>query len=207
MNISYSWHEIMKRIKRIIIHLFVIALGLTAGAGCYHHAMLYERQQARARETVTYPAPTPEAAEEQEIGSVICTNKVFLHTKNPKSDYADVRMEEYYDSLGLLAACVEAEAGNQSLLGKRLVVDVVLNRVDDPDWPDTIEGVITQSGQFTTWESGAINRADPSTESYEAVRLEMEDRLCRDIFYFTAGGYGAYGTPWGCVEDHYFSGK
>lgn len=52
--------------------------------------------------------------------------------------------EAYYDSLELLAMCVEAEAGNQGLIGKRYVVDVILNRVDDEDYPDNIVDVIMQ---------------------------------------------------------------
>ena len=60
----------------------------------------------------------------------------------------EIAEEEYWDSLELLAICVEAEAGNQSLEGKRLVVDVILNRVDDRSgvWGDDIASVITQRG-------------------------------------------------------------
>lgn len=43
----------------------------------------------------------------------------------PSQEYTtctiDIAEEEYWDSLELLAICVEAEAGNQSLEGKRLV--------------------------------------------------------------------------------------
>ena len=54
----------------------------------------------------------------------------------------ELEEEMYYDSLEYLAACVEAEAGNQPLYGRQLVVDVVLNRIDDPDFPDNIYDVI-----------------------------------------------------------------
>lgn len=50
--------------------------------------------------------------------------------KNDNEDAAEISEEIYYDSLEYLACLVEAEAGNQDELGKRLVVDVVLNRVD-----------------------------------------------------------------------------
>lgn len=55
-------------------------------------------------------------------------------------DPVDIEEEEYWDSLELLAICVEAEAGNQGLQGKRLVADVILNRAEDHSgqWPDTI---------------------------------------------------------------------
>ena len=58
----------------------------------------------------------------------------------------DLELEYYYDSLELLALCVEAEAGDQGLYGKKLVADVVLNRVDSPDFPDNITDVILQCG-------------------------------------------------------------
>jgi spore germination cell wall hydrolase CwlJ-like protein len=55
-------------------------------------------------------------------------------------------LEDYYDQLELLALCVEAEAGNQDQMGKRLVVDVILNRVDSPNYPnDTAETTHSES--------------------------------------------------------------
>lgn len=117
----------------------------------------------------------------------------------------EVTEEEYYDSLELLALCVEAEAGNQSLEGKRMVVDVILNRVDHPDWPNTIAEVIAQPYEFTTYWDGSIDRVDPKEETFEAVRMELESRTWTKLYYFTANSYGKYGTPWEKVGDHYFS--
>lgn len=79
---------------------------------------------------------------------------IQARAQEPDLHQEELAEEEYYDSLELLALCVEAEAGNQDLTGKRMVVDVVLNRVDAPDWPDTIEGVITQPYAF----SGLLGR-------------------------------------------------
>lgn len=111
-----------------------------------------------------------------------------------------------YDNLELLAVCVEAEAGNQSLEGKRLVVDVILNRVDSVEWPDTVKEVIEQPVQFASyWDGGMESIVEPSEETYEAIRIEIEERSYPSIYYFTADDYGAYGTPWRQVEDHYFS--
>ena len=112
-----------------------------------------------------------------------------------------------YDSIDLIALSAEAEAGNQDLEGKRLVVDVILNRVDDPDFPNTVREVITQRNQFETWSNGSINRVKPSESTIEAVNLELASRLNYEILYFTAGGYGKYGTHWRKVGDHYFCTK
>lgn len=122
----------------------------------------------------------------------------------------DLESEAYYDSLEMLAVCVEAEAGNQSLLGKRLVAAVILNRVEDEsgEWPDTIEEVITQKNQFSTYWDGAMDKVyEPSKESFLAVQMELEERSYPGIYYFTSEGYSEYGTPWKKVEDHYFSMK
>lgn len=120
----------------------------------------------------------------------------------------ELEEEAYYDSLELLAVCVEAEAGNQSLDGKRMVVDVILNRVDDPDWPDTITEVISDPYEFSSYWDGGMDKVwEPSEETFRAVRMELETRSWPGIYYFTAGGYDAYGTPWKQVEGHYFSTK
>ncbi len=112
--------------------------------------------------------------------------------------------EEPVNELDLLARCVEAEAGNQSELGKRLVTDVILNRVDNPMYPDTITGVVNQNGQFAVVENGTINNP-PSEATLRAVRQELNSRISNDIVYFQTGGYSNYGTPYERVGDHYFS--
>ena len=106
------------------------------------------------------------------------------------------------DTFLMLAKCVEAEAGNQDMLGKRLVVDVVLNRVDDDMWPDDIEAVIAQKNQFAVYPS-AMSNTVPSEETYQACWMELEHRTDTQIMYFAASGY--IGAPAYKHGDHYFS--
>lgn len=118
--------------------------------------------------------------------------------------------EDYYNSIEFMAKCVEAEAGNQDLLGKRMVVDVILNRMHDSsgEWPDTIVDVITQPYQFSTYWNGAIDRVEEiSDETWEAIYIELEEITYPDIYYFTSEGFHKYGTPWEKVGDHYFNKK
>ena len=86
----------------------------------------------------------------------------------------------------LIAQLVQAEAGNQSLEGKRLVVDVVLNRVADPRFPDTVEEVIFQSGQFSVVSNGAFENAawNMTSEDFLAVAIEYEMHTNEEILYF-----------------------
>lgn len=104
----------------------------------------------------------------------------------------------------LIAQAVHAEAENQDLLGKRLVADVVLNRVEHEDFPDTVEEVIYQPGQFEPVENGSIEN-EPDSEDYFAVELETKKRTCETTLFFKTGGYSEYGKHHYQVGDHYFS--
>ena len=119
----------------------------------------------------------------------------------------DIAEENYWGELELLAQVVEAEAGNQDMTGKRLVVDVVLNRVDSPLFPDTITEVLEQPGQFTTMWNGAVEDAGyhMQQDDYDAVMMEVTGkRLDYDIYFFTAGEYNASCKTAYIHGDHYF---
>lgn len=119
----------------------------------------------------------------------ISENKI---PSKPKSYYEmteeDIAEEIKYGEMELIAQLVQAEAGNQDLMGKRLVVDVVLNRVDDPRFPDTVEEVIFQKDpvQFSVTASGAFDEAGwyIDEETYQAVLMEYENRTNSGILYF-----------------------
>jgi N-acetylmuramoyl-L-alanine amidase len=113
-------------------------------------------------------------------------------------------LEDYYDQLELLALCVEAEAGNQDQMGKRLVVDVILNRVDSPEYPDDIRGVISDDGQFATYNNGMIDHVEPAESTFEAVTIELSSRTNTDVLFFTAGGYNSSCEPLFVYGDHFF---
>ena len=66
--------------------------------------------------------------------------------------------------LDLLAALIHAEAKGESHEGKVAVGAVVLNRVDDPRWPDTVKAVVMEPGQF----------AEPTEATPEARRAAQE---------------------------------
>ena len=120
--------------------------------------------------------------------------------------YGELAEEVYQDDLGLLACTVWAEAGNQDLYGKELVVDVILNRVDSVQYPNTIREVIFDKYQFSTTRNGALDKAyyNVTQECYTAVANELLDRNDSEALFFCAGGYG-YGTPMYKYGDHYFS--
>lgn len=117
----------------------------------------------------------------------------------------DLEEEIRFGEMELIAQLVQAEAGNQDLTGKRYVVDVVLNRVDSEEFPNTVEEVIFQEDQFSVIKNGAFDEAgwNITEEDYKAVLLEYEERLNYDILYFSRGKskYASNHFKW---QDHWF---
>lgn len=123
----------------------------------------------------------------------------------PKTDYND-DLETCIDDecFEYLVKCVEAEAGNQPELGKRMVCSVILNRYENWGYT-TIEEVINDPGQFSVVSDGSIYTVIPTEETYLAVDKELKSRTNDQVLYFRANKYHSFGTPLFAIGDHYFS--
>ena len=121
----------------------------------------------------------------------------------------EILTEIYYGELELVALLVQAEAGNQDELGKRYVADVVFNRVDSDDFPDTITEVIYQKNptQFAVTTNGALEKASYTiTEDvFNIVLEEAETRTNSEIMYFRTKKYHKHGKDAFRHQEHYFS--
>lgn len=72
--------------------------------------------------------------------------------------------------VALLAAIIQCEAGGSSE-GMLAVATVILNRVSSPLFPNSVSGVIYQSGQFSPTWNGSLNKvlANGATQSAYSV--------------------------------------
>jgi len=68
----------------------------------------------------------------------------------------------------LLAKVIYAEARGESYTGQVAIAAVVLNRVEDSRFPNTIAGVIYQPWAFTAVNDGQIN-LEPNQKAYQAA--------------------------------------
>ena len=109
------------------------------------------------------------------------------------------------EEVELLALVMLAEAEGESELGRRLVVDTILNRVDSDRHPNTIYDVIFQKGQFTSMWNGRTDRVTITDEARQLVRDEVANRTNYDVIYFRMYGYHKWGTPLFQEGCHYFS--
>lgn len=102
----------------------------------------------------------------------------------------------------LIARLVNAEAKGEDMIGKRLIVDVILNRQESESFPDEISSVIYEAGQFTR------PSAEYTDEDMLAVEYELLQRLDRNVLYFRSDGkYHGCGKKLYQHGGHYFSGK
>lgn len=139
-------------------------------------------------------APTP-------IPTVEPTPEVVV-SEEPEEE-TGYQFEEW--EIVMIAKLMQAEAGNQSTLGKRIVIDVVLNRLYHPNFPKTVHDVIYQKNQFSPAMNGNIDLQIPTEESIQLVREEIECLTDPEPVFFRASYYGKYGTPLYSIGNHYFS--
>lgn len=109
------------------------------------------------------------------VASISC-----IYAAAKKASSINTNKPSNTDSIKLLARLINGEARGEPYLGQVAVGAVVMNRVKDPKFPNTIPGVIYQKGQFSCIKDGnfdkpikegstvykaaeeALNGADPS---------------------------------------------
>ncbi len=73
-----------------------------------------------------------------------------------------------------LSRVITAESGNQPLKGKMAVGNVVMNRVASPVYPNTIQSVLAQKNQFSTYKGGRLANRTPNAASVIAAKLVLD---------------------------------
>ncbi|MBR4098415.1 MAG: cell wall hydrolase [Clostridium sp.] len=79
-----------------------------------------------------------------------------------------------HESLFWLSRVIHAESGNQPLEGKMAVGNVIMNRVESPIFPNTVQGVLAQKNQFSTYKKGALANRTPNAGSVIAAKLVLD---------------------------------
>lgn len=110
------------------------------------------------------------------------------------------------EEIEVLARLAWREARGEGLLGMRLVIEVVLNRVLSDKFPNTVFEVLYQPGQFAP-SDGALELGDitPGEDQYEAVMLAITETpiLEPDVVFFATTPL--YGEIFLHVGGHYFT--
>lgn len=99
-----------------------------------------------------------------------------LQTQSNTTEYSN-------DDFNTICMVVEAETHGGDSESKIHIVSVILNRVNSPDFPNTIQGVCYQSGQFAS-------RSDVEQSTIDAVNAALisGDTVQGALFFCTCSG-------------------
>ncbi len=107
-----------------------------------------------------------------------------------------------YNDYYTLLQIVEAEATGGDIPSKLLVANVVLNRVKDSHFPDTVYDVVWQrvggSAQFSPTEDGRIDSCTITNSTIEAVELALqgEDNSQGALFFVARDSASPSNVQW-----------
>lgn len=129
-------------------------------------------------------------------------NKIYIAAKKIADDF----FKEYFD---LMSRLVMAEGGITSAEEQCYIANVVENRIERTDYPNTLYAVIYASGQYACVDTGTINNPASkevlqNVENY--LRGKVETGMPENVVYqarFEQGSGNWYVSPSG----HYFCYK
>ena len=77
------------------------------------------------------------------------------------------------DEIELISRIVQLECGHDIRESKYATIETIFNRIFDPRYPNTVEEVLSQKGQFSTWKNRNIAKATPTDDTYECVAMVL----------------------------------
>jgi N-acetylmuramoyl-L-alanine amidase len=144
-------------------------------------ASVGDSQEFSKNQNITCPVMASEEVQDSEVQENIEDNT------DETVPIIELSTEDY----NALLRIIEAEATGEDLKGKILVGNVIMNRVNNIDFPDTVKEVVFQRVdghvQFSPTADGRYESVEISDETVEAVKciLEGED-YSQGALYFSA---------------------
>lgn len=181
------------KIKPTILAIMAMLLLLTVGV-LPTASSADDKCTISAPQQLTYISEHPQPMVDKATAAV---------TELPRPPEPESLMAE--EDVNLIALLAMAEAEGECEEGQRLVIDTVLNRKDDPRFPDSVYDVVYEPNQYSGMESPRIDCCYVKDELVELVWEELENRTNGEVIFFRTEQYSKYGTPLFQVGNHYFS--
>lgn len=98
----------------------------------------------------------------------------------------------------ILWRIVEAEAGDQNVRGRRLVANVIINRVKSKEFPNTVKKVVFAPRQFSPIRNGSYYRVKVSKKTKRAVAQALRgiDDSQGALYFMWRAGADASNARW-----------
>lgn len=131
-------------------------------------------------------------------------NKFISDKQNESlSPYCDIIDSFTEDEIYLIYQITFAESGNQSIEGQRAVIEVILNRIMSEEFPNDLQKVLSQPGQFSTWR--VRNHVEHTEEQEKAFNLVYNKEPLLGIEYVIFNKYKFnWGKDYKQIGNHWF---
>lgn len=112
-----------------------------------------------------------------------------LEVATPESEMLFARTHDVHmytqDDANLIKRVALAEGETEGADGMWLIMSVIINRVNDPDWPDNVHDVIYARGAFSSIKDGNFAKAAATSEAADEAwqRIDSGD-ICPQIVAF-----------------------
>ena len=134
-------------------------------------------------------------AEEDKEDTIRETETVPETEEEQEEAAAPVLSDKDYN---VLLRIVQAESGGCDTKGRILVANVILNRVESDEFPDSVTGVVYEKYQFSPVIDGSINTCKVSQKTIDAVdrALEGEDYSEGALYFMNRKRSSAKNVNW-----------
>lgn len=98
----------------------------------------------------------------------------------------------------ILERIVEAESGDQTIKGRQMVANVILNRMKSKKFPNTVREVVFAGRQFSPVSNGSYYRVSISTATKMAVEkaLKEKDNTKGALYFMYRAGSDSSNVSW-----------
>lgn len=171
---------------RYTLHNDILWLGIAG--------LLFSNPTASAVES---PSITPETQiieeiQEEAIDTIVPELPEYLSEDDFSLLYSykeekanDTCLEISYSDAQILMKIAAAE-DNTDATSQAYIMSVVLNRVQSPDFPNTVRGVVEQTGQFSPVGDGRFAKSTPDANSHIALAMVESGEITTEFLYFEA---------------------
>ena len=199
----------MKTLKRVIA--ITVLAGILYGY-CYLMGALVEYDYKLNNYTKNVIAQETVISTQNIIYT--CENNIYFEEEEiieektiVKNKYTDLINNLTEEEKDLICRITYREAGNQNQEGQIAVVEVILNRVIDPAFPYNVEGVLSQSGQFSTWGGRGSVTEEQINGIYPLFDIikESDTTVLNGNYVYFDGVQHSYGKNYIKIQDHWFA--
>lgn len=103
-----------------------------------------------------------------------------------------------HEARRILERIVEAESGDQTIKGRQMVANVILNRMKSEKFPNSVREIVFAGRQFSPVSNGSYYRVKVSSQTKKAVEkaLKEKDNTNGALYFMYRAGSDSSNVSW-----------